>query len=181
MIDQIEVPYDSFPDKNWNKNFIGITKLRVLHSFKGKLWTDTLVHINKSSVSCGSSIHHLAIGQEVFLKAGLVNDIRMIKLYLNKDYFGDSVSKIIEQCEKNPNIVTMTCDVAIIPVNNGVASGSITRSVSKEWIKFNKLVNRNSKKANEYRREKILNKNHDEKLSIKKMYDVIDKQMKTYR
>ena len=165
-------------------NFEGITKISVLHSFKGKLWTDTLIHVNTWPGMCGSSIQDLEINQEVFLKAYLTYDIGKTS---NVYYLDDtktttkSDSLILVAGEKYQNIRTADCDVSILPVIEGKAKGTITQNISKQWKKYRKLEKCNPEKAEKYFSENIRNMDTFQLLSVRKMYAIIRKQIKAYR
>jgi len=169
------------PDGHFNiHNFEGITKLSVLHSFKGKLWTDTLVHINTSNAMCGSSIQGLEVNQEVFLKAYLTYDFWKDK---SVNYSDDtkrttkSDSIILNYGKRYQNIQTLDCDASIIPVIAGKAKGRITRNVSRQLKRYRKLEKCNPEKAEEYFSENIRGKDTSQQISVRKMYAIIRKQI----
>ena len=171
-------------DKEVNRwtGFKGITKLLVIHSFKGKMWRDTLIHINTSPSFCGSSIQHLKKNQEVFLKVYLTDEFKLYKeFYLSEEKIFKVGIKISSTCEKYPNITSMNCDAAIIPVIDKKATGRITKKYSKEWKKYKRLSEKNSEKAEAYFDKHIRNKDLSEKFNIPKMYSLIEHKLSIYR
>lgn len=175
-----QVPYTNKQYRGYG--FYGITKLSVIHSFKGKLWTDTLIHINTPPSLCGSSIQHLEENQEVFLKAFLIEEFNIYEEYYNaggEDLKTDTlISKI---CKGHQNIKTANCDVSIIPVSNGKATGRITQRISKQWRKYNRLEECNPERAEKYFDKHIRNKDTFQKISMRKMYSIIEKRVKANR
>jgi hypothetical protein len=175
-----QVPYTNQQYKG--HGFYGITKLAIIHSFKGKLWTDTLIHINTSPSLCGSSIQQLEQNQEVFLKAFLVDEFNIYEEYYNNNGEDSKTDTLISTlCKKHQNINTDACDVSILPVNKGKASGRITYSISKQWKKYNRLEKSNPERAEKYFAKHIRNKDTDQKISVSRMYSIIDKQVKANR
>jgi len=163
--------------------FKGLTVLEVINSFRGKLWRDTLVHQNYNSAGAGTSLLHYNLNQELFLKAYLVNSVNTVNdlAIVNKEELTHSDSIINEVASLYPNIDTGTCDVAIIPVVDGNAKGRITKKISKQWRRYKFLSKIKEEWAERYYDNYILNKDTEQKVSIKSMYRIIESRMKAYR
>lgn len=162
-------------------HYRGVTKVEVVHSFKGGLWVDTLLHVNTSPGMCGSSLQHLRVGQEVFLKAALTQDLNWAKDiydYTKEAYPSANDSLIYELEEYYPAIVTANCDVSILPVENGIAKGRITKNSSRQMNRYSRLVKRDSNKAYDYYDKKIRGVDRRQKFSTEKMYAIIRRRIR---
>lgn len=163
--------------------FKGLTVLEVINSFKGKLWTDTLIHQNYYNAGAGTSLQHYNVNQELFLKAYLVSTINTLKDFptMREMDLTQSDNQINKVATLYPNIDTGTCDEAIIPVIDGNAKGSITQKVSEQWCRYKLLSKISEAWAERYYLKYILNKDTDQKISIKRMYGIIRTRLKTKR
>ena len=72
-------------------------------------------------------------------------------------------------------------DVSILPVSNGKATGRITQHISKQWKKYNRLEECNPERAEKYFDKHIRNKDTSQKISIRKMYSIIEKRVNANR
>jgi hypothetical protein len=164
--------------------FDGITQLKVLHSFKGKLWTDTLIHINLPSLECGNSLEGLEINQEVILKAYLSNDLSWAAKTENRKY-SDINSKtdslIMNLAEGYQNIETGYCDINILTINKGRAEGLIRYKSNRKWNKYKKIKSLDEQKALEFFEKQINFESFIKTLSRKKMFATIRKRIKGER
>jgi len=178
VIQQLEKKDGYFGDLD----FTGITQLKVLHSFKGKLWTDTLIHINLTSLDCGSSIQDLAVNQEVFLKAYLTSNFEgLSSTNNNTDLMISSKidSLILKLGGKYQNIESGYCDVTTLPVIDGEGYGRIFPS--KHWKEYRRLEKNNLAEAKRYLEKYVNHGNSFQKLSVRKIYGIINKEIKGYR
>jgi len=141
-------------------DFQGITQIKVLHSFKGKLWTDTLVHINTDPTNCGISIQNLKENQEVFLKAYLSNDYNLEAYYFDNTASPPKSDILIYKLGKQfQKIEAFQCEPSIVPVINGMAIGRLNHNPSKQWRKYKRLQKSNPEKAKQYLNKHINSNN----------------------
>ena len=165
--------YDSESKMHLNEGFEGVTKLAVMHSFKGRLWTDTLLHINMSPSLCGSTIRYLKVYQEAFLKAGLRQTYNTKREWYFDDHIVNAKDSVINNlCMQYQNISTGNCDVSIIPVVDGQAKGRITKNTSRQWKTYKFLIRLNETWAEKYY-ARIANEDTRESISMRQMYNLI--------
>ena len=166
-------------------NLTGITKLEVIHSFKGNIWSDTLIHINGDPNFCGTTIQNLAIGQEVFLKVNLSDEVLFFASTFddtsNLKYLGSSERLILKTCKQYPNISMLLCDYGEIPIIQGEAQGNITRRYSKYYKRYFRRRKISKSWANKYYRKYIIPNIHYQRIKISKLYSIIEQKIRTYR
>lgn len=145
-------------NEKYGISLLGITLIEVIHSFKGKLKSDTLVHINTNPTICGQSIQYLDENQEIFLKG----DFNNIFSYVEEDYYlndnkpiSNNESLLFELGKKYQNIEAIFCEPSVIPIDNGIANGEIDYNPIEDWRIYKQLLKENPEKAHKYRLEYI--------------------------